>query len=306
MEATPSGTLAMGVLRYPTMQAPSPMECSSIISAIGSVRQFFVDLASGFTRFGLAVRGVALWLYHAPGAPLQLLRHVFHKIVSLVIWTRKILLIGTAGTLALVFALAILRLVCGAYMARLRELEALELARKLMRDRLREDILSVQRQQAGEREREQRQEAERRRAEAENPNQERARKAAEYERAQREHQRQHFEGALRAQQRLEDKKLYFRWRASCDAVFESGQGSLPPPPFWPCDNLSCKQDRHFRACIHNLGRLFSATDNLQQTLKEERRRWHPDGMFFLREGRQDAKSMANEIFKMMGNLGEPR
>lgn len=112
--------------------------------------------------------------------------------------------------------------------------------------------------------------------------------------------------ASQAQQPLQDIGLYYEWKKACDKVFSQFSGKLPEPPSWPCSVNWCDTEvRQLKACRHNLKRLFISTGDLQGTLQEERKRWHPNrGIFYRLQGEDAiiAARMATEITQTIQNL----
>lgn len=127
-------------------------------------------------------------------------------------------------------------------------------------------------------------------------------------RAQEHRQRQ--QEALKAQQKQDDQRLYQAWRERCNAAFDSPSRAreFPQPHHWACTEIECGRQRHLKACCHSLRRLFSANDSLQQTLGEEKYRWHPDRPWFIeleKRGIGDARAVATELFQVIGMLLSP-
>lgn len=295
----------MVIPRRITKLIPTDIQAKQL-PATDDIKTLFIRLASGVVRFGIAIRDAARWIYNAPSALLQLLKHVVQRVISIALFTGKIVLFSLAGSLAFVATLALLRLAFNAYRLRRKKLQLQHLEQDRMRNRLLAEVLHQEREEAWQRSLQERrrreQEADRRRAEEQALKQEQARKAESYARAQREEQCKRQDNAQRAQQKLEDRRLYHRWRAACDVVFGAGSGSLPEPPSWPCSQASCQLKRRLKACPHNLERLFSANGNLQQTLQDERKRWHPNRPIFHKLRSDSAEKMATEISQVIQSL----
>ncbi|KAI7371845.1 hypothetical protein KC336_g20739 [Hortaea werneckii] len=89
-------------------------------------------------------------------------------------------------------------------------------------------------------------------------------------------------------------KIFSEWREVCDEFFSHSPGSRDLPL------LPSKAQ---------LAELFAATDDLQNTLKQEARRWHPNRAFFHQmeaAGRLGAVKAATEMFQAIQNIRDER
>lgn len=138
---------------------------------------------------------------------------------------------------------------------------------------------------------EDRREEERRREQAEQGRRHRERKAQEAR----------HEAATNEFSRQEAARKYAAWRHKCDLFFASNSGNIPDPPHWPCDEVGCQSPRLLKACQHSFEKLFASGGRLEEVLREELRRWHPDRAFY-RQGGGRHVAVAEEITKTIGLL----
>ncbi|GAB1725316.1 hypothetical protein NU195Hw_g4065t1 [Hortaea werneckii] len=85
-------------------------------------------------------------------------------------------------------------------------------------------------------------------------------------------------------------KLFCEWRVVCDEFFSHPPGSRNFP-LLPSKDL--------------LAELLATSDNVQDTLKQEARRWHPNRAFFHQmeaAGRLGTVSAATEMFQAIQNI----
>lgn len=250
------------------------------------------------------ISDVVLWLYYAPSKFIGLVTRtsslVLRRIKALTVFCARAVLICGAGFLAITSTYVIAHLAYRSY----RSYQAKQYLRGIEETRAQRRI-QIQEEQNRQWEQEQRRRDEEARSEElRNLRQraaERKREAEERVRLQEQERQRRREEALREQYRLEDLRLYNRWKTACDSVFDAGSGELPEPPFWPCSEISCQEVRQLRACRHNFERLFSATGNTQQTLRSELLRWHPNRAIFhkLQPG---SERMATEITQAIASL----
>lgn len=134
-----------------------------------------------------------------------------------------------------------------------------------------------------------------------NERQERERAEEESRSRQRKEQQARREAAAKVFAQREAAKKYAVWKENCDKFFASKTGDIPEPPYWPCSEPSCQSPRLLKACRHSFEKLFGSGDRLQEVLKEELRRWHPDWALFRRLGERHV-AVAEEITKTIGSL----
>lgn len=277
--------------------------------SIQGMQDFVTRIAAFLRRTGLAIGRAAQWIYHAPAKYALLLASAISGAVQWV-KTAVILVFRTAvlcgiGLLGLLLAVAISRLACKAYLQyrEQQKILALERGQAQRRTQIQEEQGRRAREQQRQHQEEIRQEEVRRQIAAEHRRRaEEARNTEARKRMQEEERERRLKDAARTQQRLEDMKLYNQWKTACDKVFEAASGRLPEPHSWPCSETWCKEDdRQLTACRHSLERLFSSTGDLQHTLQEERRRWHPNRAVFHRLQKSDER-MATEITQIIHNL----
>jgi len=141
------------------------------------------------------------------------------------------------------------------------------------------------------------------REEERNPEDESQRRRAEEERQhrQRKEQEARHEAAAKTFEWQEAARQYAEWKAKCNNFFKSDTGDIPEPPHWPCEEPSCQRRRLLKACQHSLEKLFASGGRLDEILKEELRRWHPDRAIFRRRGERHV-AIAEEIAKTIGSL----
>lgn len=270
----------------------------------GDARSILVKIAALFQRAGRAVKGAALWLYHAPANVWHTIAHAIGAVGTAIRWTAtttmflaKTFLLGLVGCLVLFAAYKLGRVSYMAY-------ESHRAARRLQEEHLRrmaelEARAQVQREEELRRRADEIRKLEeaRRRAVAE----EQFRREAEQARSRERQQQKLRDEALRKLRQQEDLRLYNRWRTDCDEVFKAGHGTLPEPPSWPCHEMKCREERRLKACCHNLERVFSSNGAFRDTLQAERIRWHPNNAIFYRLAKGSVE-MATEIFQVIESL----
>lgn len=104
---------------------------------------------------------------------------------------------------------------------------------------------------------------------------------------------------------VDDRAVYLQWFAECGSLLSHRETMtrFPEPPAWPCPS-NCQTNLILKACPHTIARLYRASGaDLRQTLKEEKKKWHPDRFQRCPEPwRQEMVAKAQEMFKIIGIL----
>lgn len=286
------------------------------MQAWNQVGQIIINIRDFILRCCEALQSSALWIVHLPKAVASTISQWISDIgraISIGIHAVKVAVIVFLKVLTVLTVTALALPLLGLGMWKLVEIyqhyrrkKQMQMQREQWEQCQREETERLSRMWKEVAGRQQRDDEirQRERREQERREQERKQKGEEDRRREQEQRRRQKEQGDR--RRAEgDRRAYRQWRAQCETFLAHRESTtrFPDPPSWPC-TAGCPDNEVLKACRHSIKRLYQASSsNLQETLRNEKRAWHPDRFERCPPiSRQKIKAKAVELFKIIQEL----